>query len=198
MHFLISVFSSPLPWYSSLDLDLSSLPNVDVEGTYTASGQSNNGVSRAGPTACCPVQGRPSPCQLLRHSCSVACQMLLSFSALLAIGAVILAFALRPSRYAKLPPGPRGIPVLGNLLQLPANFAFLKLHEWSKSYGPIFSLNVAGQRIVVVCGVKVAADVLDRASGVTSSRPPWIKLNQFLNRYHNVISTQQGERSAMQ
>lgn len=104
---------------------------------------------------------------------------------------------LRPNRYAKLPPGPPGIPVLGNLLQLPKHFAFLKFHEWSKQYGPIFSVNLAGQRVVVVNSVKTAADVLDRLSAHTSNRPPWIKINQFLSRGNIVISAQQGETYGM-
>ncbi len=35
----------------------------------------------------------------------------------------------------KLPPGPRGLPVLGNALQLPLTFAERTFHEWGKTFG---------------------------------------------------------------
>ncbi len=44
------------------------------------------------------------------------------------------AFAwVRKSR--KPPPGPRGLPVLGNALQLPTTFAERAFHEWGKTFG---------------------------------------------------------------
>ncbi|KZT61614.1 cytochrome P450 [Calocera cornea HHB12733] len=86
----------------------------------------------------------------------------------------------QPSR--PLPPGPRGLPILGNLLQVPSSLLFLKLAEWAKEYGPIYSYSMAGQPIVVLNGVKEASDILDRCSALTSDRPRLIKLNQYLCR----------------
>lgn len=34
-----------------------------------------------------------------------------------------------------MPPGPRGIPLLGNILQLPAQGAWLKMTQWKNTYG---------------------------------------------------------------
>ncbi|KZO93062.1 cytochrome P450 [Calocera viscosa TUFC12733] len=105
-------------------------------------------------------------------------------------GTVLL---LRPNRYAKLPPGPPGLPLLGNLLQLPNNFMYIKLHGWSKLYGPIFSFNAGGQRVVVLNSAKTAGDVLDRLSAHSSNRPAWIKLDQFLCRGNNMVGLPLGE-----
>lgn len=58
----------------------------------------------------------------------------------LAIGAaVLLAFGvlLRPKAKYRYPPGPKGIPVFGNLFQLPPAYPGAKLMEWGKQYGDL-------------------------------------------------------------
>jgi len=82
-------------------------------------------------------------------------------------------------RVSRLPPGPTGLPLLGNVLQLPQQFLHRKLHTWSKEFGPIYTFWIMSQPFVVLGGVEVAADVLDRMSAVTSDRPPMIKLREF-------------------
>ena len=49
-----------------------------------------------------------------------------------------------------MPPGPRGYPLLGNVLQLDLNNPLEKLTKWRKEYGDIFTINLIGQDIVVV------------------------------------------------
>jgi len=38
-------------------------------------------------------------------------------------------------RLAPLPPGPKGLPVLGNSYQIPAHKQWLRFDEWIKEYG---------------------------------------------------------------
>lgn len=79
-----------------------------------------------------------------------------------------------------MPPGPPGLPLLGNYLDM-KSFLWLQLTKWKEQYGmlseprclvaiyiltqtviegPIFSLNLAGQPVVVVNDFTTAADLL--------------------------------------
>ncbi|KAH9953974.1 cytochrome P450 [Russula dissimulans] len=75
------------------------------------------------------------------------------------------------SPYRKLPPGPRGYPIIGNVLELRESQQWLKFTEWRKQYGDIIYLNAAGQPMVILNSQKVAADLLDRRAGIYSDRP---------------------------
>ncbi|KZT54435.1 cytochrome P450 [Calocera cornea HHB12733] len=93
---------------------------------------------------------------------------------------LVRAFRRQPSR--PLPPGPKGLPLIGNLLQVPSQLLFVKLIEWSKEFGPMYSYSLLGQPIVVMSGLKEAGDVFDRMSAMTSDRPRLIKINDYLCR----------------
>ncbi|KZT67961.1 cytochrome P450 [Daedalea quercina L-15889] len=70
----------------------------------------------------------------------------------------------------KLPPGPPGIPILGNLLQLPALRPHPKLSEWATKYGEIFYLQLGCQDVVVLNTAEAADELLSRRSNNYSGR----------------------------
>jgi hypothetical protein len=43
------------------------------------------------------------------------------------------------SPYRKLPPGPRGYPIIGNLLEMRGGGQWLKYSKWQKKYGQFVS-----------------------------------------------------------
>lgn len=58
---------------------------------------------------------------------------------LLAIASVpLISTWVRKSKY-KYPPGPKGIPVFGNLFQLPPKYPSAQLMEWGKQFGDLYA-----------------------------------------------------------
>ncbi|KAI3393133.1 hypothetical protein diail_4701 [Diaporthe ilicicola] len=72
-----------------------------------------------------------------------------------------------------LPPGPKPLPIVGNLKDLPPGGA-PEYQHWLKlkaAYGPISSINIFGQPLIILHDRDAARDLLVKSSRTTSSRP---------------------------
>jgi cytochrome P450 / NADPH-cytochrome P450 reductase len=59
-------------------------------------------------------------------------------------------------------PGPRGLPIVGNFLDLRDEEATLHaFNRMADTYGPIYQLTIGGQRIVVICSADLMKEFLD-------------------------------------
>ena len=72
----------------------------------------------------------------------------------------------RPPRQFDQLPGPRGLPVVGNLLQIQPDRLHLQMEQWCRDFGPVFKLKL-GPRKAVVFGDHslVQATLRDRPDG---------------------------------
>jgi len=69
------------------------------------------------------------------------------------------------------PPGPKGLPIIGNLLQLDISNLHLQFSQFSKKYGPLFSLQLGLRPAIVVSSAEIAKEVLKNHDHVFSNRP---------------------------
>lgn len=70
-----------------------------------------------------------------------------------------------------LPPGPEGLPILGNVLDLNISAPWLSYTDWAKKYGDIVYSTILGQEFVVINTEELAHTLLEQRSGVYSDRP---------------------------
>ncbi|CAI9087495.1 OLC1v1021573C1 [Oldenlandia corymbosa var. corymbosa] len=72
----------------------------------------------------------------------------------------------------KIPPGPPGLPFIGNLLQINASKTHESLSELSKIYGPeLMSLKFGSVSVVIISSARMAREALTTHDMVFSGRP---------------------------
>ncbi|KDQ53889.1 hypothetical protein JAAARDRAFT_415809 [Jaapia argillacea MUCL 33604] len=81
-----------------------------------------------------------------------------------------LFFAKRPRNGIPLPPGPPGLPFIGNLLDVPNNYMWLKFEEHCKNYGDVVSLRVLGKTMILVGSAEAASELFEKRSSIYSDR----------------------------
>jgi len=69
------------------------------------------------------------------------------------------------------PPGPRGLPIIGNLHQLDNSILYLQFSKLGKIYGPIFSLKLGLRQAIVVSSAEIAKEIFKNNDNVFSNRP---------------------------
>ncbi|KAK7906670.1 hypothetical protein WMY93_015282 [Mugilogobius chulae] len=68
------------------------------------------------------------------------------------------------------PPGPKPLPVLGNLLQLNMKRPYLTLLKFSQQYGSVFTVWMGPQKVVVLAGYKTVKEALVNHAEVFGDR----------------------------
>ncbi|KAL0958520.1 hypothetical protein HGRIS_000662 [Hohenbuehelia grisea] len=80
-----------------------------------------------------------------------------------------------------LPPGPSGYPLLGNLTDIPKEFAWLRFRQWSKDFdSDVILLKKWGSSIIILNSWDAANDLLTKQSPDYSDRPRFAMLNELI------------------
>jgi cytochrome P450 len=64
-----------------------------------------------------------------------------------------------------------GFPLIGRVHDIPAQAAWVKFHEWSKEFGPIYQHEMFGSVHVWISSERIAHDLLSKRSLIYSDRP---------------------------
>ncbi|KAF9467168.1 cytochrome P450 [Collybia nuda] len=100
---------------------------------------------------------------------------------LLSVAIVVFSVIRWWSRRKSMPPGPLGIPLIGNRFQLPAVKPWRKFAEWNRQYGPVVSLFLGSSPVIVLGTAQPAWDLLEKRSDIYSSRPRFVVAGEILS-----------------
>lgn len=98
----------------------------------------------------------------------------------------VLRSLLSSTRRMKLPPGPRRLPIIGNMHQMGEN-AHQSLWHMSKIHGPIMYLKLGVRGMVVVSSPDAAQEFIKVQDKVFAGRPASISGKIFTNNYRNIV-----------
>ncbi|TFK26029.1 OrdA protein [Coprinopsis marcescibilis] len=88
---------------------------------------------------------------------------------LLTIGVLLIRSLLKTDKKG-LPPGPKGLPAIGNLLDMPKEKEWLTFTEWGRKFGGLCSVSLLGRPMIIV-NTLAALEALDKKSAIYSQRP---------------------------
>ncbi|XP_054617784.1 cytochrome P450 2K4-like isoform X1 [Dunckerocampus dactyliophorus] len=84
------------------------------------------------------------------------------------------------------PPGPRPLPLLGNLLQLDLKRPYNTLVELSKKYGPVFTVYLGSKKVVVLAGYQTVKEALVNHANEFGDRDTLRIVTEY-NKGHGVL-----------
>lgn len=90
-----------------------------------------------------------------------------------ALGLLAIRKCLRRTTGHRLPPGPKPLPIVGNIRDLPPH-GTPEYQHWFKhkdAYGPISSVTVMGQTLIIFHDKEAANTVMGKKAQKTSARP---------------------------
>ncbi|PHH62236.1 hypothetical protein CDD81_7296 [Ophiocordyceps australis] len=93
-----------------------------------------------------------------------------------------------------LPPGPRGLPIIGNAHQLATKYPWKQLQQWHKAYGPLIAVRAGPQTLIVLGNYQTAHELLVKRSTIYSSRPRLVVLQECLLKGRGAAMMPHGPR----
>ena len=126
----------------------------------------------------------------------------------------ILKALFRSIRRISLPPGPKGLPLVGNILDMPVEREWLTFARWGEVWGSlsfqsdptnichlntfilgdICSVTVLGQPIIIINSAEVACGMLDKKSAIYSDRPVLQMAGELVGWKHTLVLLPYGDR----
>ncbi|KAI0036382.1 cytochrome P450 [Vararia minispora EC-137] len=118
----------------------------------------------------------------------------LEYTAFVALACSLLWIATKPSR--PLPPGPRGLPFVGNLFDFPTFKPWEVFASWGEKYGPIMSAKAMGHTFIIINDEDIANSIVVEGGMNYADRPTSV-LFEIANMQSFVTGPYEGRIRAM-
>ncbi|KAI0259890.1 cytochrome P450 [Gloeopeniophorella convolvens] len=85
------------------------------------------------------------------------------------------------------PPGPKRLPIIGNMLDMPSREEWVVFKKWSDEYGSdVVHADVMGTHTIILNSMKAAKELLERRSSLYSDRPPLVAALELFQLRWNI------------
>uniref|UniRef100_A0A8H7Y6Y8 O-methylsterigmatocystin oxidoreductase n=1 Tax=Psilocybe cubensis TaxID=181762 RepID=A0A8H7Y6Y8_PSICU len=91
-------------------------------------------------------------------------------------------------------PGPKRLPIIGNLLDMPESEGWVTYKRWKEQFGDAIYLEIFGSPIVVLNSYKACIDLLDKRADIYSDRPIGIMANIMMGWHKAVMMAPYNDR----
>ncbi|KAH8987301.1 cytochrome P450 [Lactarius akahatsu] len=93
----------------------------------------------------------------------------------------------------RYPPGPRGLPFLGNLIDIPQRAPWETYARWGRQYGDVTSISVIGRLLVFVNSARAARDLFEHTGTRYMDRPD-IPIIDMMEAHFDLAVTRYGHK----
>uniref|UniRef100_A0A4W2G4A3 Cytochrome P450 2B4-like n=1 Tax=Bos indicus x Bos taurus TaxID=30522 RepID=A0A4W2G4A3_BOBOX len=107
-------------------------------------------------------------------------------------GLLVLLARGRPKAHGRLPPGPRPLPFLGNLLQMDRKGLLKSFLRFQQKYGDVFTVYLGPRPVVIICGTEAIREALVDQAEVFSGRAKIAVVDPIFQGYGVIFAN--GER----
>ncbi|XP_069584415.1 cytochrome P450 2K4-like isoform X2 [Ranitomeya imitator] len=94
----------------------------------------------------------------------------------------------KQGNYKNFPPGPKPLPIIGNVLMMDTGKPHNTFMQLAKEYGPVFSIQIGMSKSIVLCGYDTIKDALVNNADYFSERPDTPVFVETLKGYGVVFS----------
>jgi hypothetical protein len=77
------------------------------------------------------------------------------------------------------PPGPKPIPLLGNVFDLTTKELWIRVNNWSRLYGDLIYIHVFGQGLIFCNNATTAINLLEKRGAIYSDKPALIMTGEL-------------------
>ncbi|KAI9445988.1 cytochrome P450 [Lactarius indigo] len=102
-------------------------------------------------------------------------------------GLALLVLMRASRRRLPYPPGPKRLPLVGNLFSMPSREEWLTYRDWSEQLGSdVIHADVMGSHIIILNSMKAAKDLLEKRSSIYSDRPHLVAVQDLFGMDYNL------------
>ncbi|KAG1732839.1 cytochrome P450 [Suillus lakei] len=117
----------------------------------------------------------------------------------LAIAALtLLAYSRLTRPHPSFPPGPKPLPIIGNIFDLTPKELWLTAFKWARTYGPITHIRIFNQSLVFLNTPKAVFDLLDKRGSMYSDKPHLVMAGELCGCENMAAFTPYGDRARRQ